>query len=187
MPALLMVGASIGPAMVTLAIGGQMPEMIQRVYLFSLMPISFFGVYLLLRVKTAIILVPCLLAAPFFSTLVHYGDQAGDYLTPDYAASVEFFHDRAAPGLLTMRGFDRVPFGKLRVPSLHKIQSYRTAAEAIPGEVGDYVVLTASDQDFTVFFGRLVKEYQAVSEYVTNNERYNLVYSSPGVGIYAAH
>jgi hypothetical protein len=187
---LTLAAVAVGAGTVTLGLGAVGSEIVQRAQLILTSPIAFFAVFLARHVVTLPVLIAILLASPYAVLVAHFGNQRADYLTPDYTASVEFFHTHASPGSITTRNEKQNPFGKLAPPGIYRRHSAEDVVRLFngePGEIfnaGDYVVLTQADYNDTRFSGRHLEVYDKLSYNVLEGNMYNCVYVSPTVGIY---
>jgi hypothetical protein len=183
--------AALSLLAVNLAVGGQMNEIVERVHLFMLVPIAFFAAYLARHRATNLLLAAIVLAGLPLCFIALHGNQKADYLPPDYARAVEFFHASTDGGTVATRGPFAVPFGAFDPSGAYRVESFESMERAVSDsasglmEGDDYVILTDSDRRRTEFVGQEQLSFTYLSDEVEASNLYGLVYSSPSVKIYA--
>lgn len=188
-----MVAVVAGCGIAAVVVGGSyLHELFQRVFVFVLPVIAYFGVKLLQGRATAVALCLFLLVAAPLSFVAKYGSQSMDYLSPGYFAGAEMFHQKTQGGYV----IGGAPIGSLKYYERYGKDLGYGALEWRDGELvrfgtlGDpdiaprYVIISDHDRavmDFYYNSPQAATEITAAMEASTNCSK---VYANPDLVLY---
>lgn len=143
------VAIAMGCGIAALGIGaGYSHELYQRLFIFLLPVMAYFGVKLLHLRTTAVVLCLLLLVALPLAFISKYGNQKMDYLSPSHLSGVDFFHEKTSDGYVV----GGLPLGRVR-----NSDRYRSSYS-----FGD---LEWQDSELVPFGSRAIPRYVCISNH----------------------
>ncbi len=150
-------------------------ELIQRVYLYSLPFMAYFGALLLdVGKKTpAIVLCLILIGAAPLHVITHYGNQALDYYSPSYRAGVHHVEE--------IKSYNSYPLAKLN--QLGWQDNQLVFSDNFPK--GKHYFARSQRDDAKYDFVYNQPEFvNSVQSWLDSSDNYNLIYVNPDFSLY---
>jgi len=170
-------------------------EVLERVFLFSLIPLVYFAIKTFkYKPFLALLLLFLMVAAPFLNFAAHYGNERLDYVPPSEPAGVSFLYETSNGGHVIGGGFrnsdmrDFVYRGNYSFTSFANLYSSNTSSSLWnqPRDSSEdrFVCISyATEAYFSFFVGNPVLVDDLTAN-LTNCVSYNLIYSNPSLAVY---
>lgn len=160
-------------------------EFTQRLYLFALIPMAYFGVELFDIRNRAVTFVFCLLlviCVPLH-VIAHYGNETMDYFSPGQVNGLHFFHDNTSGGYVT----GAWPMGEMKNAERYQRIGFdqlclQNDVLVIEGEIDQdlphYVAISRQDREYYRFFRGIPEFIEEIELKLESAVNYGLIYDS---------
>lgn len=164
--------------------GGYGGEILIRIMLFSLIPLSYFIAQNYDNKLTKIVLIIFLIVSPFFHIIGHYGSETIDYTAPDDLKGANFFfaHAPLNDSSITCH-FDELRAIKyIEKFKQYDFNSFTTGDDS--GTQNNYIWLTRRSEKVVTFLEYNPKPYYETVSSLNLDPLYNKIYSSKNFKVY---
>jgi hypothetical protein len=164
--------------------GGYGGEIIIRIVLFSLIPLSYFAAQNFDKKITKVILIIFLVVSPLLHLVGHYGSETIDYTAPDDLKGAKFFFTHAP---LTSSAI-KCPFDELKaikyIEKFKLYNSYSSITKDDSGNQNNYLWLTRRSREVATFLDNDPNTYREMVSSLNFDPLYNNIYSSRNFEVY---
>jgi hypothetical protein len=182
-----MLALAVGAIGVIIILGSSYNESgLQRLYLFALLPISYFCLWVFSHKTTTVILVSLMIIALPLHIISHYGNQEVDYTSPPTLASWYFIPDKAYGGLVIGEGEHGIlkNLDHYTIFALDSIERELDPISKLPAAYPQYIYVTEQENKYFSVMNNNPNFIGVIRSQLDIDSSYKLIYINPDAEIY---